>query len=105
MKTREEIREMVKGFSHEECYDFISEIVLQSKVVLYGNWWSKEYIQEKLDSEYPEYIRERKLNEVLKDHTPFDFDEFYEALADSASDAYSGPSEDFNDYIFADFMT
>jgi hypothetical protein len=104
MRTTEEITEMVKGLSPEECYDFISAIVSQNKVVLYGNWYSKKHIREKLESGYPEYIRDRKLKEVLENHTPFDFDTFYEVLAENTADASGGPSEDFNEYIFNDFM-
>ncbi|CAB5187238.1 hypothetical protein UFOVP163_21 [uncultured Caudovirales phage] len=103
MKTREEIKEIVNKLTPEECYMFISEIVYQDKIVLYGNWYSKDDIKSLVDRYYPEYIRDRKINGLLEDET-FDFDEFYEDLSSYSSDKYDGPSDDFINYILPEFM-
>ena len=103
MKTREDIREIVNKLTPEECYMFISEIVYQDKVVLYGNWYNKSDIQKLVDKYYPEYIRDRRINGVLEDKT-FDFDVFYRDLSNYSSDCWEGPSSDFIEYILPQFM-
>ena len=103
MKTRDDIRKIVNKLTPEECYMFISEIVYQDKVVIYGNWYSKGDIQKLFDKYHPEYIRDRRISGVLEDKT-FDFDVFYRDLSNYSSGFYEGPSNDFIDYILPEFI-
>jgi len=103
MKTREDIRKIVNKLTTEECDMFISEIVYQDKVVIYGNWWNKEDIKKLVDKLYPEFIRDKRIEGVLEDK-PFDWDVFYRDLSNYSSDMYGGPTDDFIEYILPDFM-
>jgi hypothetical protein len=104
MKTRLEIREMVKALSPEECYDFINEITCQRKVVVYGNWYNKQEIQDIVNERDSSYFRDLKIDSVLQDEGSFDFDDFYDSLSEHSYECYGGPDEDFRTYILDDFM-
>ena len=106
MKTTEEIRAMVKEMTSDECYQFVSEIVRYRKVVLYGNWYSKQNIAEIIERQDPGYIRDRKLTELLGEGTQshFDFDQFYHELGDHADACFNGPDTDFKENIITDFL-
>ena len=105
-KTTEEIRNIVKGLTADECYEFVSEIVRYRKVVLYGSWYSKKHIQDILEDIEPGYVRDRKLRELLGEGTRshFDFDLFYHQLGDHSDACFDGPDEEFKTYIIRDFM-
>jgi hypothetical protein len=106
MRTTEEIREMVKEMTSDECYEFVSEIVRYRKVVLYGNWYSKKNIQDIVENIEPGYIRDRKITELLGEGTQshFDFDQFYHELGDHSDACFDRPDAEFKDYIITDFL-
>lgn len=105
MKTRFELKEMVKALSPQECYDLIGEIAGQHKVVVYGNWYSKNEIEEMVNAADPSYIRDLKLEGVLEaEADDYSFDDLYDGLCEHTQECYGGPDEDFRTYILSDYM-
>jgi hypothetical protein len=104
MKTREEIKEIVKSLSQQECCDFMAEITQQNKVVLYGNWYSPKDIQEILEKQEPGFVRDMKIEGLLGDK-PFVFEDFYEELGEHTCLCYEGPNDDFYEYVLPEFVS